>query len=203
MGYRVIIPPTAEHITLDEARLHLRLDAYDSPAAHPDDPLISALITTAREWAETFTGRAIAVVTAEFTLDCFPRYARSIALPKAPGFSVAFVRYFDTAGVERDLSGWAVDWYQTPPRVQLNPGASWPDSQEQKPNAIRIRFTAGYPGAGDSPAEETLPSSIKSAMLLVLAHLYENRENSTAVALGDIPLGAESLLRPFRLFGAV
>lgn len=198
---KIITHPTAEHISLDDARLHLRLDAYDSPAAHPDDPLVTALITSAREWAETFTGRSIGTRTVEIALDAFPR-CEYIPLPMPPLFGVQFVRYYDTAGVEQTFSGWVVDDFQLPPRVQLAVDAEWPDTQTRV-NAVRVRYQVGYPVAGESPSGEPLPESIRSAMLLVLAHLYEHREDSTEAALSRIPLGAESLLTPYRLFTAV
>lgn len=199
---KIITHPTAEHISLDDARLHLRIDAYDSPAAHPDDPLVTALIRSAREWAETFTGRSLCLRTVEIALDAFPVSERFIPLPMPPLFGIQFVRYYDTAGVEQTFSGWEVDDFQLPPRVHLAVDAEWPDSQTRV-NAVRVRYQVGYPVAGESPSGEPLPESIRSAMLLVLAHLYEHREDSTEVALSRIPMGAESLLTPYRLFSAV
>lgn len=198
---KVITHPTAEHISLADARLHLRLDAYDSPATHPDDTLVSALITSAREWAETFTGRSLGLRTIEIALDAFP-LCRYVPLPMPPLFGVQFVRYYDTAGVEQTFADWAVDDFQLPPRVQLAVDAEWPDTQVRV-NAVRIRYQVGYPVAGESPSGEPLPESIRSAMLLVLAHLYEHREDSTEVAFSRIPMGAEYLLTPYRLFTAV
>ena len=64
-------------------------------------------------------------------------------------------------------------------------------------NAVKIRYLAGYDI--DSDGGEALPKMIRAAVLLVVGHLYANREASTEVALTHIPLGVESLLRPHRV----
>lgn len=40
--------------------------------------------------------------------------------------------------------------------------------------------------------------AFKAAALLICGHLYANRENTTAGALAEIPMGAHDLLRPHR-----
>jgi hypothetical protein len=39
---------------------------------------------------------------------------------------------------------------------------------------------------------------IKQAALLLYTHLYNNRSNTTAVNLRDIPFGFNQLLRPYK-----
>jgi uncharacterized phiE125 gp8 family phage protein len=48
---------------------------------------------------------------------------------------------------------------------------TWPEVAAE-PGALRITCTAGYGDTG-----ETVPATIRSAMLLMLADFYENREN--------------------------
>lgn len=61
---------------------------------------------------------------------------------------------------------------------------------------MRIRFRAGFVDPGDSPFTTNVPGDIKSAILLYLGSLYEQRESivigATPVAM---PWGAEQLLR--------
>lgn len=224
-GVRVITPPVGEQISLAEARLHLRLDDDgDSPPAHPDDPLIAMLITAAREWCEDFLGRAIAPQTVEisggplsspaptwcpcacarFSSDTSRQtYGAFIELPLGPVNYVSSIVYFDDLGVQQQVlpSDYWVDFYAGPPRLYAATGVTWPTVQAV-PNAVRIRYLVGYDLPGDSPNLNPLPASIKAAMLLILGHYYENRENTSLLPSGTlqlIPMGAEALLRPYQL----
>ncbi len=223
---KVITPPTVEPISLDEAHLHLRLDVYDSPPAHPDDPLILGLITAAREWIEKFTGRSMTERLLEIGLDFFPhrhhghhglygshpfpdhrlgivysgdlRHPHPIRLPGGPVNAIDRILYADAAGVDQVMTDAQFDTYQEPARVLPPIGTSWPSTQIRMA-AVKVRYWAGYTLPDDSPSLTPLPKPLKQAMLLVLGHLYENRENSVDVALESIPMGAEALARPYRL----
>jgi len=67
MRYRSLVrnEEGAEPVTLAEAKLHLRIDNTD------DDDLISALITTARRWAEDYCDRTFVVSQYTMSLDSF------------------------------------------------------------------------------------------------------------------------------------
>lgn len=203
MALRVITPPVGEQITLAMARLHLRLDDDgDSPAAHPDDPWLTGVgIPAAREYCEGWLGRSLAPQTFEFTLDQFP--VATMELPMAPVTAVASVKYVDGDGAVQTMSvsDYDLDIYAAPPRLRPVVNATWP-TPKFTTNAVRVRFTAGYDLPGDSPSLNPLPFAIKAAMLLMLGHLYERREATLETARGDlieIPLGVQSLLRPYQL----
>lgn len=217
---KVITPPTIEPISLDEAHLHLRLDVYDSPPAHPDDPLILGLIQAAREWIEKFTGRSMTERLLEMAIDEFPHpfyrgHRRDVRWPHpscytaggspipirlrgGPINSLDSVVYTDSAGIARTLADAQFDSYEEPARVLPAGGAGWPSTQNLM-GAVKVRYWAGYTLPDDSPSGTPLPMPLKQAMLLVLGHLYENREDSVDVALESIPLGAQALARPYRL----
>lgn len=216
-GLRVIAAPSGEQITLAEARLHLRLDDDgDSPPAHPDDPWLNGVgIPGAREYCEGWLGRALAPVTLELALDSFTAAAeinfrtccwrwssdamgQGLPLPLPPIVSVQSVRYYNADGVLTTLSpsAYYVDDYGA--RIMLVDGTSWPTTQT-RPNAVLVRYQAGYSLAGDSPNPYPLPFSLKAAMLLVLGGLYENREDEAEKAVYEMPLGAKSLMMPYRI----
>lgn len=180
-----------------EARLHLRLDDDgDSPAAHPDDTLIKALISAAREYCEGWLGRALAPQTVEYAIDVFPD--GSIYLPMSPVVALTSVKYTDINAVVQTFTGYDFDSYSEPSRVRLVVNGTWPTIYDT-PNAVKVRYQAGYSLPGDSPNTNPLPFSLKAAMLLVLGSLYEQRENSSADKLEDIPLGAQALMIPYRI----
>jgi uncharacterized phiE125 gp8 family phage protein len=205
---RVIVRPTVEPVSLAEARLHLRLDVYDSPAMHPDDDLVTAQISAAREVAEKFIGRAIAVQTLEIGLDEFPggtvgscrRAQEPIALPGL--LSLLSVTYVDGTG-SHSLTSYQLDQFTSPPCLRPAAGEDWPIVSEDTANAVRVRYLAGYTALGDSPDTDPLPSPVQSAILLILGHLYENREDTAPITIEEIPMGAKWLLRPYRLESAL
>jgi uncharacterized phiE125 gp8 family phage protein len=127
-------------------------------------------------------------------LDAFP--AGILELPKPPLQSIEEVVYIDSNGVEQTLaaSAYKVDALTDPGRIAPAYGEVWPTTRAE-PNAVRIRFVAGF---GDSSS--AVPAPIKQAILLLVGHLFENRE--AVQSAGDfyrLPLGAEALLSPYRV----
>jgi len=93
MKFKVVTPVATEPVTLAEARLQCKVDADDTT----HDALITGLITAAREFAEHYTGRALAPQTLEAALDAFTD-DDYIDLPMPPVSSVTSIKYTDTAG---------------------------------------------------------------------------------------------------------
>jgi hypothetical protein len=58
-------------------------------------------------------------------------------------------------------------------------------------NPIVVTYTSNANAIGQYPV-------IKQAGLLLLTHIYNNRSNTTAAALRDIPFGVDQLLRPYK-----
>lgn len=199
MAIRVVIPPTGEQISLDEARLHLRVTPDEnSPGEHPDDPLIRALISAARDYVERRLFRALCPQTIEFVADEFPTDAW-IELPMAPVNQIISVAYTDAGGVSTPFATYDSDLVSEPARLSAGVGsAAWPSTQVGY-NVVRVRYTAGYSLPGESP-DNPMPSSIKAAMLLLIANWYENRE---AVVVGtiapDLSFAVDILLKPHQL----
>lgn len=215
---RVITPPTAEPISALECWQHLRLDtAFDSPppTTVPEATLIAGWLSTAREHAEEFTERTIAPATLEIALgDGFPAacygrtrrghgydyYTYEIALPNGPVQSIISVKYTDTDGAEQtvDPSGYVLQRYKDSDYLGLPFGATWPATL-RAPDAVRVRYVAGYSLPGDSPQVVQLPAAIRSALLLMVDHYYRNRGASVVgLTVQELPLGVDALLWPLR-----
>lgn len=184
----LITAPSAEPVTLTEAKLHLRVDD------NADDVLIGALITAARQHAEHDTRRALVTQTWKLVLDRFPD--GEVTLDHAPVTGVLSVNYIDPDGVDRtlDASGFKLDTATEPCRLVPAYGTTWPDTRCEI-NAVSILYTCGY------GAPEDVPESIKRWMLLRIGALYENREEvltGRAISLAPLPF-VDALLMPFRL----
>ena len=186
MGIKVITPPSAV-LTLAEMRLHLRLDAV--LGVHPDDTLISALLSAAVQYCEHYTQRSIGTQTLELALDAFPD--GPVVLPRGPIQSVASVSYVNTAGTTTTLLNtlYAIDDYGFEAWIVAKYGTSWPYT-EGSANCVKVRYVAG-----------SIEPAVKSALLLTLGHLYENRENSSVLQLKSLPMGVDALLNTVRVWG--
>jgi uncharacterized phiE125 gp8 family phage protein len=176
----LVTGPTAEPITLAEAKAHCRVD-------HSlDDARLAALILAAREWGQGFTHRAFLTQTWDYSLDCFPT---EIRLPMSPVQSVTSVKYYDTSDVEQTLStsAYITDLRSQTPRITTADGYSWPDVYSRY-NPVTVRFVAGY------AASAADLHTIRAAMLLHVEAHYD-RGNDFDRLIG----AAESLLSPLRV----
>lgn len=158
-----------------------------------EDDLLTALITAARQDCEKFQNRRYITQTWELWLDAWPD-KDFIEIPLPPLQSVSSIKYYDTEDTEATFSSddYFVDTKSEPGRVSLNYGESWPSTTLRPANGVCVTFVAGY---GDEASD--VPRNIYQAILLLLGHLYENREavsQITNVAIKELPLGTQSLL---------
>lgn len=212
-GLKVVVQPTAEPIDIVTARTHLNLYATGSPPTHPHDDLITGVyLPAAREACENYLGRALAPQTLELSLSRFPggfvagmllpfeqwRLPREIELPMGPLLGVESVTYTDGDGNEQTFADYNVDTYSEPGRIRLKTGVSWPTTQDV-PNAVIVRYQAGYSIPGSSPEDVQLPHAIRAAILLTLGDRYENRAATVAPGMIELPLGVQYLLTPYQV----
>lgn len=187
MALTLVTAAAAPIITLAEARRHCRVDHDD------DNDYIEGLVATVADnigGVEGWLGRSLGVATWEYRIDAFP--CGKIALPFPPLSDVTEIEYVDIDGAIQTVSGFrkfGVGSSDVAGYILPAYGESWPDTRDE-PEAVRITFNAGY---------ATLPLSIKHGALLVLAHLYENRE-AVGVKMDEIPMGADALLLPHRFW---
>lgn len=178
-------PPAIEPLTLDEAKLHLRVTST------ADDALITALIVTARQLCESFTGLSLIERDYSLYLDAWP--ASAVLLPRPPLVSVQLVNIYDAAGdaAAFDAANYTVGAAGMPGRIVLNDGVS-PPQPGRSGDGLEIQFTAGFGAAADN-----VPTPLVQGIKQLLAHLYERRGEDTGAALRAS--GAENLFQPFRV----
>lgn len=188
MALKLLIGPDIEPVTLEEAKLHLKVETDD------DNDLIEALITAAREYCEGFQRRAYIVQTWELWLDAFPEQ-QWIQLPRPP-LQEATVEYYDVNDIAYDFTDFFVDTKSEPGYIVLNYDAVWPTTVLRPANGVCITFIAGYGDGTEYDEAESVPRKVKQAMLLIVGAWYEQRENSIATGAipKEIPMGAEALL---------
>lgn len=188
MGFSVVTPQTIEPLTLAEAKTQLRVLSTN------EDDLITALIVAAREYAENFTGRALITRTLDYSIDAFP--AAKILIPIAPISSVVSVKYVDGNGSVQtwDATKYVTDLTKGFGEISLAFGETFPTARSIA-NAITIRINAGYGANADS-----VPQSIKQAMLMLISHWFDNRAGiAVGVQVAEMPLAVEHLLWSHRM----
>ena len=187
----LVTPPAEEPVSLAEAKLHLRVDFAD------DDALITALISAARQAAETLTGRQIVTARWKLVLDSFPGPSlmgvpagqtfslpgHAILLHKCPVQSIVSIQYLDMTGSLQTLASnsYTADFACEPARITPVFGQIWPVCLPQI-GAVSVTFDAGYGAA------TTVPEGLKSWIKLRVGSLYAHREEVAVVSRGRVEL---------------
>ena len=153
MPLQIIQEPAAEPLSLLDAKLHLRVDITD------DDALISALISSVRQYAETITRRAFVQQTWAYVIDSFPGptltgvpWGKTFTLPqhaieieKSRVQQVTAINYLDMSGAPQVMptANYIVDYSSEPCRITPVFGQIWPIPMPQI-GAVNVQFVAGY-----------------------------------------------------------
>jgi hypothetical protein len=151
-------------------------------------------------------------------------YSQQMKLYNGPLGDVENIQYIDGSGGTQDgelrtlLPGvdFVVDYLSLEPRIFPLPGAFWP-SVKYVPNAVLINFTSGYDPdptkiktvnvATTSPPNQQplytfvigIPLSLKTAIMMLVAHWYSNREPVVAGGASTLPFHVESILWSYRV----
>ena len=175
MGSRVLTAPDAEPISLENAKLHLRVTGDD------EDQIITLYLRSARRWVEEYIHRALIDQIWETTLDHFPLAAPfQIRLPQGRVSKISTIKYLDSAGAQQTLTGPSSDSPGTGYQEDLSsdegavirptPSGSWPQTESLRLAAVTVTFTAGY-----GPKASDVPESLVSGILYRLTDLHEFR----------------------------
>lgn len=165
-GLKVITPPAIEPVTWQEVALQLR---YDDPDQDIQDQ-IEDLITSAREWCESYQNRAYITQTLELALDGWPACG-AVELPRPPLQSVSSVTYTDNNGADTvwDASNYSFDDYAFVGKLVKKRYASWPAASLAEVNGVKIQFVTGYGLTADK-----VPQRIRQAITTLATHWFDH-----------------------------
>jgi uncharacterized phiE125 gp8 family phage protein len=164
----LVTPPEGEPVSLETAKLHLRIDHDD------EDEYLFGVIAAAREVGEEIARRAFVTQTRKMVIDAWPAdYVLKLLRP--PLQSVTSVEYTDDNDVVAAWTDFRVDIASEPGRILFD---SLPSVTLRESGGITVTYVAGY---GNTGAD--VPNRIKNAILSLVAYWYENRESR------DVPAG--------------
>lgn len=223
----VVTPPPFLPVTVAEAYDHLRWDGdlAGSPPAmvYPLSDLVTRNITTATTYVEQITRRAIIRQTLKMVLPAFP-FSRQLFSSRwggaedwitrpgriellRPEFgALVSVKYLDKNEVEQTLD--AANYY-VDSESGVVPVLVFRDTfdidivAEDRDDAVRITWTAGYEPTAGSPATQAhyaanVPSGIKDAILLqtqLLTDRFDPKEREDIIRARDSLLASYTVQR--------
>ena len=179
-------------VMLEMTRAHLRNEELRF-----DDEYVRGLIWGASDAVEKQYQLALLTQTVVQYHRCFPCGSDTpLLLRIAPLISVTSIGYIDSGGNSQvwDATQYVTGRFNDTSFIVPKIGYSWPtDVAPNYPNAVTVTYQAGF-GANAS----FVPTNIRSALLLMIAKMYEKREDPTAA----LPQASEHLLRPYDRFSA-
>jgi uncharacterized phiE125 gp8 family phage protein len=186
----LITPPTDYPVSYKEASDHLR-DIDDT-----NIPLITLYRNAAVQSIESeLISLQLMPATYELQMDDWISDSSGyLVLPKCPLISITSVKYDDISNVEQPLasSNYQIDSASLPGQIRFI-GSTLP-AHFDKPNAVRIRYVAGYATAA------LVPFPLKAAILLRLGQLNENRQDEENGEIKSVlSVGVQRLIAPYRI----
>ena len=184
----IVTAPTETPIALSEVKDQLRIEHSD------DDALLTRLIDVAVAFTDAQGALGKAMITQTWAQWVESDPPRIVRLSLGPFQSLDAVRYYDVDGALQndDVNNYNVFGFAAHATIQPKDGESWPDTQERG-DAIQLEFTVGYGDTADD-----VPATLRHALMLLIGHWYDNREQSGMEELSNIPYGFDALLNMHR-----
>lgn len=178
-------PPASLPVTLEEVKLHLRVDWSD------DDDLINVLMSAATNHLDGYSGiLGRCLMQQVWRVSALRFVSNHIRLPFEHVADVS-VKYLDDSDVEQVVPA---DQYEVltdslGSYVKLNDAFSHPALSSQDDPAW-VEQTSGAELPGDVPAQ------INLAIKMMVAHYYEHRDGAQSGI--QLPPGVQTILAPLR-----
>lgn len=184
----IVDAPLITPITLPEVKAQLRVEHDD------DDTILTRLIDVAVAYTDVRGALGQAMITQKWAQWINANPPQNVSLILGPVQNVTAVKYYDTDGVLQtdDINNYQVFGTDFATVISPKDSFTWPVSQ-QRSDAIKIEYEIGY---GD--AITNVPQTIRHALMLLIGHWYDNREQTGVDELSNIPFGYEEMLNLHR-----
>ena len=189
----LVTPPAIKPVTVEYVKKHSLIDHDEQ------DDVIDLLIDAATTHLDGWTGILGRALCEQTWRQDYDDFASCLRLPLGPVVSVEAVTYIDTDGIEQtvDEADYTLRTDSLGSYVEFGCEYSFP-SLNSANAAVSVEFVAGYPVTDGA---WTGPAAIKHAIMLLVAHWFENREavlTGQGAAATTLPLGVDALLAPYR-----
>jgi hypothetical protein len=197
---KVITPPSVSVVPIELIAQHLRLDGT------AEYNLVAGYAQVATEMAESYLNRALITQTLQYTVSdhvlipdmylvvlplaltqIYASPRQYCELPRAPVQAILSVNFNGIDGSVTNTTDFTTNLSAEPATVIIN----YTPSLGLNISNIQLTYVAGY---GLTP--DAVPISIKHAILMLTAFLYEKRGDSPD---GDMPRAITRLLSNYRL----
>lgn len=178
-----VTAPSASPISLAEAKAQMRVEGTD------DDTIIQRLIDAAVAFVDAQGVLGFAMITQTWGQWIGPNPG-TVYLSLGPVQSVSAIKYYDADGVLQTATLSDFNVFGTPNRITVSPksGKAWPVTQTRD-DAIKIEYVIGYGATSAS-----VPQTVRHALMMLVAHWYENRETSAEKQMVDLPYGFSEMI---------
>lgn len=178
-----VTAPSVSPISLAEAKAQMRVEGND------DDIVIQRLIDAAVAFVDAQGVLGFAMITQTWGQWLSPNPG-TVQLSLGPVQSVSAVKYYDVDGVLQTATLSDFNVFGTPNRITVSPkaGKAWPVTQTRD-DAIKIEYVVGYGATSAS-----VPQTVRHALMMLVAHWYENRETSSEKQMLDMPYGFSEMI---------
>ena len=208
-GSRIVTNPETEPVSLLELKRYLRIDD------NSDDVVLADQLMEARRYIEEQIGLAFLTQSWRLAIDQWPAggeawwdgvremsiselyrtsVIQTLTLPRWPLQSVTSVTVYDedsTATSINVANTFDVDVYQTPGRMTLKRGQTWPVALRAN-NAIEIVYVAGYTSAS------TVPITMKRAVRQLAGFMYSHRGDDCKASDAYEESGAANIMAQYK-----
>ena len=184
----IVDAPLITPITIEEVKAQLRVEHDD------DDTILTRLIDVAVAYTDVRGALGQAMITQKWAQWINANPPQNVSLILGPVQDVTAIKYYDTDGVLQtdDVNNYQVFGTDFATVISPKDSFTWPVSQ-QRSDAIKIEYEIGY---GDEIT--SVPQTIRHALMLLIGHWYDNREQTGVDELSNIPFGYEEMLNLHR-----
>ena len=184
----IVDAPLITPITIEEVKAQLRVEHDD------DDTILTRLIDVAVTYTDVRGALGQAMITQKWAQWINANPPQNVSLILGPVQDVTAIKYYDTDGVLQtdDINNYQVFGTDFATVISPKDSFTWPVSQ-QRSDAIKIEYEIGY---GDEIT--SVPQTIRHALMLLIGHWYDNREQTGVDELSNIPFGYEEMLNLHR-----